>query len=106
MNYKTSYKYFNTNTDDAKELKSYFVKSEQNYLNFPDKNVEAVQKYGEYPGYYHENGIVYVEKPYLVSILTNYGNNEKIIRTINSKVLELHDTFIQERSNKCSELLK
>ena len=99
-------KYLNTNTEEAKELKSYFVNSQQNYLNFPDKNVEAVQKYGEYPGYYHENGIVYVERPYLVTILTNYGNNENIIRTINSKVLELHNTFIEERSNKCSELLK
>lgn len=99
-------KYLNTNTEEAKELKSYFVNSQQNYLNFPDKNVEAVQKYGEYPGYYHENGIVYVERPYLVTILTNYSNNENIIRTINSKVLELHNTFIEERSNKCSELLK
>ena len=98
-------KYLNTNTEEAKELQSYFIKSEQNYLNFPDKNVEAVQKYGEFPGYYHENGIVYVERPYLVSILTNYGNNEKIIRTINSKVLELHDTFNQERANRCSQLL-
>ena len=38
---------------------------------------------------------------------TNVDNNgDKIIRTINSKVLELHDTFIQERTNKCNELLK
>ncbi len=98
-------KYLNTNDDNAKELKSFFIKSEQNYLNFPDKNVDAVQKYGEFPGYYHENGIVYVDKPYLVSILTNYNNNEKIIRTLNSKVLELHDTYNQERINRCSKLL-
>ena len=97
--------YLNTDTEDAKELKGYFVNSQQNYLNFPDENIEAVQKYGEYPGYYHENGIVYVSSPYLVSILTNYGNNEKIIRTINSKIRELHNTFNEERSKKCSELL-
>ena len=99
-------KYLNTDTEDAKELKSYFVDSQQNYLNFPDDKVDAVQKYGEYPGYYHENGIVYVEKPYLVTILTNYGNNEKIIRNLNSKVLELHNKFFELRGNKCIELLK
>ena len=98
--------YFNTDTDDAKELKSWFIKSEQNYLNFPDKKIEAAEKYGEYFGYYHENGIVYKEKPYLVSILTNYSNNEKIIRTINSKILELHETFISERENRCKKIIE
>ena len=100
------YTYLNTNTDDANELKGWFIKSEQNYLNFPDKNIEAAEKYGEYIGYYHENGIVYTEKPYLVSILTNYGNNESIIRSINSKILELHETFLNERANRCNEILK
>lgn len=98
-------KYLSTNTEEANELKSYFVNSQQNYLNFPDDNVEAVQKYGEYPGFYHENGIVYVEHPYLVTILTNYGNNERIIRTLNSKVLELHNTFMEDRANRCKYLL-
>ena len=98
--------YLNTNTDEAKELKSYFINSEQNYLNFPDENIEAVQKYGEYDGYYHENGIVYVEHPYLVSILTTHTNNEKLIRSINSKILELHNTFYEERINRCTLILK
>ena len=98
--------YLNTNSEEANELKSYFVNSEQNYLNFPDDNVEAVQKYGEYDGYYHENGIVYVEHPYLVSILTTHTNNEKLIRSINSKILELHNTFYEERTNRCNLILK
>ena len=99
-------KYLETGTSDAKELKSYFINSEQNYLNFPDDNIEAVQKYGEYDVYYHENGIVYTNKPYFVSILTLHGNNEKIVRTINSKILELHNTFNEQRLNRCKKLLE
>lgn len=99
-------KYLETNTEDAKELKSYFINSEQNYLNFPDEKIEAVQKYGEYDVYYHENGIVYVNKPYFVSILTLHGNNEKVIRNINSKILELHNTFNEQRLNRCKSVLE
>ena len=98
--------YLSTDTEQAKELKGYFINSQQNYLNFPDQNIEAVQKYGEYPGYYHENGIVYVEHPYLVTILTNYSNNEKLIRNLNSKILELHNTFNEERANSCKSILE
>ena len=38
-------KYLSTNTEDANELKSYFVESEQNYLNFKDEGIDAAQKY-------------------------------------------------------------
>ena len=95
-----------TNTPDAKELKSYFVDSEQNYLNFPEENIEAAQKYGEYESYYHENGIVYANDKYYISILTLHGKNEKVIRTINSQIYELHKTFHEERKKICEEIKK
>jgi len=103
---KELYNYLNTDSDDAKELKSYFVDSEQNYLNFPDLNIEAAQKYGEYDPYYHENGIVFDDNPYLVSILTTEGNKENIIRGINTKIYELHELFYQERESRCKLLLE
>ena len=97
-------KLIETNTADAKELKSYFVDSEQNYLNFPDENIEAAQKYGEYEAYYHENGIVYAKDKYYISILTLHGKNEEVIRTINSKIYELHKTFHEERVKTCEQI--
>lgn len=87
------------------ELQSYFVNSDQNYLNFPEENIQAAQKYGQYEIYYHENGIVYTPNKYYVSILTSEGQNksgfEKVIRNINTKVNELHQTFYQNRQDTC-----
>ena len=99
-------KYISTDTADAKELKWYFVDSEQKYLNFKAEGIEAAQKYGEYDPYYHENGIVYAQNPYLVSILTTEGNKESIIRGINSKIYELHKTFYEQRENRCKQILE
>ena len=98
--------YISTGTNDALELKSYFIDSEQNYLNFKEEGIEAAQKYGEYDPYYHENGIVYAKNPYLVSILTSEGNKESIIRGINSKIYDLHKTFYSERENRCKKILE
>ena len=87
----------------GEELKSYFVNSDQNYLNFPNEGISAVQKYGEYNSYYHANGIVYAENPYLVSILTLHGYDdfEKVIRNINTEIYNLQKEFYENRKNVC-----
>jgi beta-lactamase class A len=95
--------YINNNGSLGEELKSYFINGEQNYLDFPELNIYASEKYGEYNNFYHENGIIYDEHPYLISVLTTEGNNDKeqVIRDINSKIYELHKLFYSERENKC-----
>ena len=103
---KALYDYFKTGTDNSKELKKMFVESDQNYLNFKSENIQAATKYGEYPPSYHENGIVFASNPYLISILTNIGNNEKAIREINTKVYELHKAFYAIRENKCKKTIE
>ena len=87
----------------GEELKSYFVNSDQNYLNFPNEGISAVQKYGEYNSYYHANGIVYAENPYLVSILTLHGYDdfEKVIRNINTEIYNLQKEFYKNSQNVC-----
>ena len=103
---KALYEYFNTNTENSKELKKYFIESDQNYLNFPDLNIEAATKYGEYPAYYHENGIVFDKNPYLLSILSNKSNNEKLFRSFSKQFYELHNTFYTERENRCKKTIE
>ena len=100
---KELYRFIKDNNKYSEELKQYFLDSEQNYLNIEEENIYAAIKYGEYNYYYHENGIVYDEHPYLVSILTTIGNNEEAFRSINKKVHELHKTFYQEREKRCKE---
>ncbi len=87
----------------GEELRTYFVNSDQNYLNFPNEGISAVQKYGEYNSYYHANGIVYAENPYLVSILTLHGYDdfEKVIRNINTEIYNLQKEFYKNRQNVC-----
>ena len=98
---KELYRFINDNNQYSDELKQMFLDSEQNYLNIPELNIEAAIKYGEYGEYYHENGIVYADKPYLISILSTIGNNEKAFREINAKVYELHKIYYQEREKRC-----
>ena len=103
---KALYDYFNTNSDNSIQLKKVFVESDQNYLNFPDLKIEAATKYGEYPAYYHENGIVFDKNPYLLSILSNKSNNEKFFRSVSKQFYELHTTFYNERENRCKKTIE
>jgi beta-lactamase class A len=93
--------FINNNKELGSELKSYYINSEQNYLNIDD--FMAAEKYGEYGSYYHELGIVYTKHPYLVSILTleGYHDKEQIIRHINAEINELNEMFYQARSSRC-----
>ena len=94
-------KFIEENEELGLELKQFFLDSEQNYLNFPDLDILAGQKYGEYGFYYHELGIVYAKHPYLVAILTTEGKKESVIRSINEQVYELHKKYYEEKEVAC-----
>ncbi len=94
------YKYLNTNTSNANNLKEYLIDSDKNYLS--TDTIESATKYGEYNNFFHQNGIVYTDNPYLVSILTNEGpDNKSLIEEISSYLLALN-TASTKVHNTCN----
>lgn len=93
--------YIENNGELGKELKSYFVDSEQKELVV--NNLVVANKYGLYKKYYHNMGIVYDESPYVVAIMTLEGNRdeEAIVKEISEKIYELHNLYKTNRVNVC-----
>ena len=96
-------RFINTDEKFGKELESYFLEADQNYLNISDGNISAIHKYGEYENYYHDIGIVYTEKPYIIAILSTEGKTkaEEMIRDINMKISELNELYNSNREKIC-----
>lgn len=94
-------KFFVKNDDYAKELKSYFLEAEQKEISV--NNLKVANKYGLYKNYYHNMGIMYDERPYIVSIFTLEGlkNREEKISDISKKIYELHQLYKTNRENVC-----
>lgn len=99
------YNFIEEDSDLSKELKSYFIQSDENYLKDTEKNIEAATKYGEYGNTFHNNGIVYTKNPYLISILTNLGvkKGSNIIKNINNKVQELQNVVNENHLEYCQQ---
>lgn len=85
----------------AKELKSFFLEAEQKELSV--NKLKVANKYGLYKSYYHNIGIMYDERPYVISILTLEGlkNKEEKINDISNKIYELHQSYKTNRENVC-----
>lgn len=95
--------FIENNGELGDELKKYFVTSQQNEISV--NNLDVAHKYGLYKNYYHNMGIVYDEKPYVVSIMTLHGNKknkEKVISDLSNKVYELHNLFKVNREEVCN----
>lgn len=103
---KAIYNFINQSGELGQELKSYFVQAEQNDLEFPDLQIQAAHKYGQYSEFYHDIGIVYDEHPYVIAILTREGKKdfESIVKDINSHLYKLHTLYIENRQNYCHTL--
>ncbi len=97
-------KLINESGEIGEELKSYFLEADQNGLEFQDLGIQAIHKYGEYKEFYHDIGVVYTDKPYVVAILTYEGKDDfiEIVKDINSRVYKLHNTYYTNRENLCS----
>lgn len=93
--------FFQKNDEYAKELKSFFFEAEQKELAV--NNLKVANKYGLYKKYYHNIGIMYDERPYIISILTLEGlkNKEEKISDISNKIYELHLLYKTNRENVC-----
>ena len=95
--------FINNNGELGDELKSYFVTAEQNSLSLEDLEIDAAHKYGEYSPYYHDIGIVYDDKPYVVAILTTEknGDYQGKIREIHKHIYDLHELYYSTREDVC-----
>lgn len=95
--------FINNNGELGQELKSYFVSADQNGLALNDLEIEAAHKYGEYSPYYHDIGIVYDDKPYVVAILTaeKKGDYQGKIKEINKHIYDLHELYYSTREQMC-----
>lgn len=95
--------FINNNGDLGKELQSYFISADQNGLALNDLGIKAAHKYGEYSPYYHDIGIVYDDKPYVVAILTaeKKGDYQGKIKEINKHIYDLHELYYSTRDQMC-----
>ncbi len=88
----------------GQELKQIFLIALQNDLAIPEYGILAAHKYGEYKPNYHDIGIVYAEKPYLVAVLTTegYGDFEGKVKDISKHLYRLHSIFWENRKGICA----
>jgi hypothetical protein len=93
--------FFNHNGDLGAELKGYFLIAAQKELSIND--LEVANKYGMYKKYYHNMGVVYDKHPYVVSIMTLEGFNDKehIVNELSNIVYKLHLSFYENRESVC-----
>ena len=68
------YEYFETGTENARQLKQAFLDAQHDYLWFP---APAAKKYGSWDNAFHDMGIVYSERPYILSVFTSYGTQDE-----------------------------
>lgn len=99
-----AYEIIENNDEYGPLLKEYMMNTYYNSLYLTDEeNNNVAHKYGWYSYYYHDIGIVYESRPYLISILTLHGNDnyEDVVKDIHEKVNELHNLFYENRKDAC-----
>ncbi|TCL57739.1 serine hydrolase [Allofournierella massiliensis] len=67
------YDYFETGTENALELQEAFLAADHDLLYCP---APAAKKYGSWDQALHDMAIVYAERPYIISMFTDWGDQE------------------------------
>lgn len=67
------YDYFETGTDEAKQLQQAFLAADHDLLYCP---AAAAKKYGSWDQALHDMAIVYAQRPYIISMFTDWGDAE------------------------------
>ena len=77
-----------------------------NGLNFDD--ITFLHKYGYYEQFYHDIGIYNSENPYLISIFTTYGNEDKShiskLSEVSKKIYKIYEFNLSKKQNYCENL--
>lgn len=98
------YNYINTNTDNSKELLSYFERSWK-VISIPDKDIKIASKsgWGEYS--LHDTSLILDENPYTLVILTNrgYTDYEYFFNSISNLIYDFHKEYWQIKTNNCTK---
>lgn len=79
---------------------------DMNYLKF-DK-VDILHKYGYYDMYYHDIGIYDSDNPYIIVILTTYGNSNygERVNTLSKGIYEIYLKNMEEKESICKKYLE
>lgn len=67
------YDYFETGTENALQLKDAFLAADHDLLYCP---APAAKKYGSWDQALHDMAIVYADRPYVISMFTDWGDQE------------------------------
>ncbi len=88
----------------SKLLKNAMNNTYVNGLNFDDK--EFLHKYGLFAANYHDLGINATNFPYLISILTPYGETDYITKVskIHKEIYQIYEENINAKLEYCSKL--
>lgn len=99
------YNFIEENSEFSEELKLYFIESDENFLKDDENGIKAATKYGEYGNFFHNNGIVYADNTYFLSILTNLGKKKgsSTIKSINKKIQELQKNVYENHVEYCQQ---
>lgn len=90
------------NHENGSLLKEAMLNTEVNYLNFDD--VVFGHKYGSWSIYFHDVGIYFGDKPYLIAVLTTSDKNKKVVTEVSKKVYDIHNTLIDKKESYCKGL--
>ncbi len=98
---KEAYRIITENEEYGPFLKSIMDNNERNAFN--TDTIKIYHKYGSYADNYHDIGLSLEERPYAISILTLHENSgyQTVVQGIHSKIIELHNTFYENRKNSC-----
>lgn len=100
------YKLLQVDDDYTKLIKESMNNRNMNYLNFDEK--VFLHKYGYYDVSYHDIGIYDdINYPYLIAILTLYGNNnyDVKVKEISKKIFEIYNENLDLKEEYCQNLI-
>ena len=97
---KRLYDYINNNGELGKELREYF---KNNHALYFENNYNSIlHKSGDWKEAHHDTAIIEDENPYIIVILTNHGQEEKIsIKDISSKIYSFHRLYTDNQKQVC-----
>lgn len=90
----------------SKVIKDAMNNNNMNYLKFD--NVNILHKYGYYDMYYHDIGIYDSDNPYLIAILTLYGNSnyQGKVKALSKGIYEIYSKNLEEKESICKKYLE
>ncbi len=104
---KEAYKIITENDEYGPFLKEIMGNDYRNSYNTDD--IKIYHKYGSWDANYHDIGLnLDIEYPYAISILTLHegGNYKEVVQNIHEEIINLHNSFHNNRLSVCESLKK